>query len=371
MPKLTAIQIRNAKPGRLADGNGLFLITKASGTQSWSLRIMVDGKRKEIGLGSTRELTLKQARDKADELRVTAKQTKTLPRKPATAPTFHEAAETFIDLNAGKWKHDKSVPQWRNSLATYAKPILNLSVDQITTPDVVQCLLPIWTSKAPTAERVLRRIRQVLSYSIAMGQRPGPNPAEWRDNLSHILPAQKASDSHFAAVPVKEARAVFQELWQRRDKGNSYRALCFTVLGAFRSGEVRNMVWSDLDSDHVLIPGNRMKAGKDHRVPLTDAMRELLPHRMASTELVFPGNRDKTLSDMSLSACHRRLDIDATVHGWRSTFADWANEQGFNRDHIDDALAHQVGNAVSRAYRRGDYMEQRREIMQAWANFLI
>lgn len=362
--RLTQKMVRDAVPGKIADGDGLWLWTKESGAQSWFLRINEDGKRKEIGLGGTKDVTLQEARAKAEAYRAA-------PSVPElkSAPTFAEVQVAFLHLQAPKWRNPKSRAQWDSSLKAYARPLQRMRVTDIATADVVKCLTPIWHAKPETARRVAGRVRQILSYCIAMGYRPAPNPAAWESNLEHILPRQNRNKGHHAAVPVEDAEVVFHQLWQRRGKGTGYAALCFTILGAFRSGEVRHLTWDEVQDDRIVIPAAKMKAGRDHRVPLTPVMRELLPPR--GTGLVFPGTKGAPLSDMTLAACHKRLGIDATVHGWRSTFADWAVVSGKDHRLVEDALAHQLGSEVERAYRRTDYYDRRVDLMRQWEFFLF
>jgi len=287
--------------------------------------------------------------------------------------SFGAAAQRFIDLHDNQWKNPKHRQQWKNTLDTYAAKLSDLPVDVIKTPHVVACLLPIWVSKPETARRVRGRIERVLSASIALGERSGPNPAGWKDNLEHVLPPQRTDVKHFSAVPFDAAPDAFKNLTERRGLGQGNNALLFTILTALRSGETRRVEWSDIDDNTLVIPGSRMKAGRVHRVPLNQPVQQLLSglRRMAGTELVFPSTRGGPISNMTMAQEMKRSGLkEFTVHGWRSTFSDWANNAGFRRDFVEDALAHQIGNAVERSYRRGDYLEQRRELMDAWGEYL-
>ncbi|MEP3329223.1 integrase arm-type DNA-binding domain-containing protein [Sedimentitalea sp.] len=384
--KLSARAVKHAKDGMHSDGGGLFLRVKGSG-RSWVCRFTWDGRKREMGIGSVDVVTLAQAREKSAEVRQLVgsgidpiEARKTPDTTPAVAPvllgagqTFKTAMTGFLALNEGQWRNPKHRQQWRNTLGSYAKPLMQKHVGEITVDDLEAVLVPIWHSKPETATRLRGRIERVIGYSIAKGWTRGPNPAAWRGCLEHILPAQKATVVHHAAVPVDEAPAAFRLLWDKRNRGMGANALCFAILGAMRSGEVRGLAWDEVKENHILIDADRMKAGRDHRIPITPMMQDYLEAqpRMVGSDLVFPSSRNGPISDMTMSKAMKTSGIKATPHGWRSVFSDWANNQGFRREWIEDALAHTIGSSVERAYRRGDFMDQRRDLMVAWGQFLL
>lgn len=247
-----------------------------------------------------------------------------------------------------------------------------LPVDQIDMSDVVATLDPIWTSKPVLASRVQQRIAKVLSASIALRERSAPNPAAWADGLEHVLGRPKHQVRHHAALPVAGAPSAFAKLWAKRDAGQGQKGALIVLMTALRSGEVRKLQWGDIDDAMIAIPADRMKARKPHRVPVTPVLARLLDGlpRLDRTDLVLPSSRLGVVSDMTLAMALRRVEIAGTVHGLRSTFSDRANGEGWRRELIEDQLAHQIGSEVERAYRRGDFAEQRREMMDAWEHYL-
>lgn len=376
--RLTAVQVtRLNKPGLHPDGNGLYLSVAESGAKSWRMIYTFAGKRRELGLGSATVVTLAAARTKALEglaLRQEGRDPK-LVWKTVTSgvPTFGEAALDFIDGRESGWKNAKHKQQWRNTLTTYAKPIWEMPVSDIGVDDVLRVLRPIWVTKAETAKRVRGRIESVLDAAKVRGHRSGENPATWRGNLSLLLPKQrKGPKQHHPAMPFEEVPAFMVRLAKR--KALSARALELTILTAARTSEALQASWSefDLNAQLWIIPADRMKAGKEHRVPLSPRALELLESLPRVGPFVFPGLKTgKPLSNMAMEMVLRRMEVtDCTVHGFRSSFRDWCGEKtAFPRDIAEMALAHAVGSDVERAYRRGDALEKRRELMAQWGAY--
>lgn len=369
--KLTASQVKHAKDGSLGDGGGLYLRTR-KGRSAWVFRHSVAGKPREIGLGS---LSLADARKRANECREAIETGESLaPEAPVSqTPTFRQAMDRYLHLRGAEWSNAKHAAQWNSSLEAYAKNLMRMPVDQITTRHVAACLIPIWQTKQETASRVRQRIERILSATIAMGERDGPNPAVLRDNLELVLGRQTRIVKHHAALPVTEAPSCFAKLWDARDTGQGARGVLLVMLTALRSGEVRNMQWSDIENDTIIIPPPRMKARRAHRVPITDQLAALLDEipRMANSPLVLPSSRNGIISDATVKAAMRRHGYGAfTPHGFRSTFSDWAHSESWPHRHTEDALAHTIGSDVERAYRRSDYLEQRRALMDAWVKYL-
>jgi len=294
----------------------------------------------------------------------------------AEALTFKDCAESYIKAHAAGWKNAKHQQQWRNTLAQHDYPVLGeLLVRDVKLPQVLAVLEPVWTTTNETAVRVRGRIESVLDWARARGLRDGENPARWRGHLDKLLPkpSKVSSVQHHAALPVGDVGAFMTRL--RDADGMGARALEFVILTAARSGEARGATWAEIDLAAKVwtLPGNRMKAGKEHRVPLSDAALALLRAlpKMAGSELVFPAPRGGELSDMTLTAVLRRMEVPAVPHGFRSTFRDWAAERtSYPRDVAEMALAHAIGDKVEAAYRRGDLFEKRALMMSDWAVFL-
>lgn len=383
--ELGALQV-----GRLT-GDGLHAVGGVPGlhlqirgeARSWVLRAKVGDKRRDIGLGGVDAVTLSQAREKARTLRAKIAEgiDPVEERKAARAAlvpvlTFKEATRRMIAARSAEWRNEKHKAQWRSTLETYAWPTIGaLPVDRITVAHVVDLLEPIWTTKTETASRVRGRIESVLAWATAAQLRTGDNPARWKGNLDQLLakPTKIRKVKHHAAMPV-DAMPAFMTALRDRD-GMSARALEFLALTAARSGEVRGARWSEIDLDGALwtVPAERMKAGKEHRVPLSAPAMKLLRAlpRMAGTDLVFPAPRGSELSDMALSAVMRRMKVDAVPHGLRSTFRDWTAERtNYPRDVAEMALAHTIGDKVEAAYRRGELLTKRTKLMADWARFI-
>lgn len=393
MPKiakeLSAIEVGRLKaPGLHAVGGvaGLHLQVKEAGARTWVLRIMIGGKRRDMGLGGFPTVPLAQAREKAREARATiekgidpiAQRTaarSALAASRGAAVTFAEAARQFITAKSPEWKNAKHGQQWTNTLETYAFPVVGkLACTDIALPHVLKILEPIWTTKTETATRLRGRIESVLDWATVRGFRKGENPARWKGHLDKILPApgKVAKIDHHEAVTLDDLGAFVRDLRQR--DGIAAQALEFLILTAARSGEVRGATWAEIDMAGRVwtIPPERMKASKEHRVPLSDAAMRLLESipRIAGNDLVFPSPRGLVLSDMTLTAVMRRMKRDEVPHGFRSTFRDWAAERtNYPREVAEMALAHAIGNAVEAAYRRGDLLEKRAKMMQDWAKF--
>jgi integrase len=348
---------------------------------------LIAGKRREIGLGGFPTVQLAAARDKARQTRemisqgidpVLAKKTaaSALRAAHARAVTFQTIADQYIEAHEAGWGNPKHAAQWASTLKQYAYPDLgNLLVASIDTAAVLKVLNPIWTKKTETASRLRGRIERILDYAATQGLRDGPNPARWKGHLALTLPkpSKVQKVEHHAALPVREMPGFMKRL--RAVHGVGAKALEFAILTAARSGEVRGMAWAEVDLAAKVwtVPAARMKAGREHRVPLSDAAMTVLQSlpRQEGGDLVFPGTKGQPLSDMSLTAVVRRLKVDAVPHGMRSSFRDWTAEHThFPNEVAEMALAHVVGDKVEAAYRRGDLFEKRRQMMDAWASFL-
>ena len=413
MPKkvreLSALEVgRLTAPGFHPVGGvaGLYLMVKPTGARSWILRATVGSRRAEIGLGGFPDVTLAQARSKARETRdairqgsdpiLTRRQTRSaLIASQAAAMSFDEAARQYIRAHEPSWSNVKHARQWRATIETYASPIIGaVLVADIATPHVMRVLEPIWTSKTETASRLRGRIESILDWSRVRGYRSGENPARWRGHLDKLLPAQSkvAKEGNHAALDWREVGDFWRAL--AGTEGMGAAALRFAILTAARSGEVRGATWAEIDFEASIwtVPAARMKAGREHRVPLSDGAVELLRvvPRIVSSDLVFPGPRGGEMSDATLGAVIKRLHemkvkdgadgwIDrkqggkvATAHGIaRSTFRTWAAEAtGYPREIAEAALAHVIKDKTEAAYQRGDALERRRRLMTEWARFL-
>ncbi|WP_353738637.1 phage integrase central domain-containing protein [Comamonas sp.] len=377
------------EPGRYSVGGvqGLQLRITDAGTRLWIYRTMVDGKRRDLGLGHYEDVTLSQARDEANEKRrairlglehwipaVGAKAEKALPVS-SSAHVFKDVAEAFIETKRSGWRNVKHAAQWSSSLETYAFPVIgDLDVADIELKHVLSVLMPMWESKTETAVRLRGRIESVLAYAAVHEWRSKVNPAQWKGMLDKILPepAKVKKVSHHKAMPVKELPAFMTYLQDQQ--GAPSQALQLLVLTATRSGEVRSAKWSEFDLDEGIwtIPPERMKAGVEHRVPLSKQALHLLSNvpRISGCEYLFPSVRGgKPISDMGMIMLLRRRGLDYVPHGFRSTFRDWGgDETDYPRDLLEVALAHTLESKVEAAYRRSDTLERRRPLMQDWAN---
>ncbi len=375
---LSARKVETAGAGRHGDGRGLFLYVKPSSSRSWVLRYQVQGRRHDLGLGAYPDVTLAMARERAIEARrlIAEGQDPIAKRRQAKPKTFKDAALELIESKRVAWKNAKHAAQWTSTLETYAFPSLGrMQVTRIATADVIGVLKPIWSDKPETANRVRQRVEAVLDYTSALGLRTGDNPARWKGHLDHLLPkpTKVRAVKHHPALPHAEVANFMGALAKR--EGVAARALGFTVLTAARSGETRGIVWGEVDLQNGIwtIPAERMKAGKEHRVPLTPEIIALMGPRRDDDRLVFESEAKagRPISDMSMTAVLRRMGRDGiTVHGFRSTFRDWAGETtSFPREVIEAALAHGIKDKSEAAYARSDLFEKRRKLMMAWASF--
>ena len=376
--KLTKLKVYNAKPGKYSDGGNLYLRVSKSGARKWVLRFTWRGRAKEMGLGSAASVPLADAREKAANARRKIAQgfNPIDERKhDGGIPTFGELADDVRESLSVGFRNEKHKAQWKSTLETYAAPLRGKPVDTIATDDVLAILKPIWTTKSETASRVRGRIEKILDAAKAKGFRDGDNPARWRGHLDHLLPQpSKLVRGHHAAMPYKDVAAFIGKL--RKRQATSALALELCILTAARSGEILGMRWSELDLAEEIwtVPPERMKAGREHRVPLSSSAVNILSEleKLKTNEFVFPGQAwNKPLSNMAMQMILRRMQIrGATVHGFRSSFRDWAgNETNFPEAIAEAALAHITGSKTKRAYRRSDALERRRELMEAWANY--
>ena len=395
--KLSAIEVAKAKgPAVLHDGGGLYLRVSATGAKSWVFRFQIDGKRRDMGLGPYPDVSLADARGRATDHRkqrldgidpLDAKEAQRQAQRLAVAKgrTFRECAAEFIAKNRAGWRNAKHRQQWENTLATYVYPTFGeLPVSAIDAGLVVQVLDPIWAEKPETASRVRGRIEAVLDAATVRGFRQGPNPAMWKGNLAHILPARTKirKVAHHAALPFDDMPAFLAAL--RGRNGMAARALEFAALTAARTGEVLGALWGKIDLAAKIwtVPAPKMKGGREHRVPLSDAALSVLekarPLALTTDGApdpaapVFPGpRRALPMSNMTMLMLLRRMKRDdLTAHGFRSTFSDWAAERtAYPREVVEMALAHAIENKVEAAYRRGDLFEKRRRLMADWARF--
>lgn len=386
--RLSAREIKAAAVrGYYADGGGLYFRVSAFDTRSWAFRFTMLGKAREMGLGAYPDVSLAEARDRAAEARrllrdgvdpIEARKTARTATAAAVAAafTFEQCTDAFVDKQSAEWKNAKHEAQWRSTLEKYAYPVIGkVLVRDVTDHHVLQILEPIWQTKTETASRVRGRIEAVLDYATAKKYRSGDNPARWRGFLDKHLPKPKkiAKVKHHPALTYNELGAFFAEL--KEQTGMGARALEFCILTAARSGEVRGATRSevDLDAGTWTIPAARMKAEKEHRVPLSPKAVQLLKAlpRIDDSDLLFPSTKNTPLSDMTLTAVLRRMArTGITVHGFRSTFRDWAGETtAYPREVIEHALAHQLKDKAEAAYARGTLFAKRRKLMEDWAKF--
>ena len=385
--ELSALEVnRLTKPGFYAVGGvaGLALQITPSGARSWILRATVGPRRRDIGLGGFPDVTLAGAREAArlardkikngiDPVEESKAKRNALAAAQASAITFSDAAAKYIAAHESGWKNAKHAAQWSATLETYAYPTIGkLRVSSIETAHVIAILETIWTTKTETASRLRGRIESVLDWATVRGFRKGENPARWRGHLDKLLPARSKvrKVDHHAALPYSQVGAFMADL--SKVEGMGARALEFAILTGTRSGEVRGATWAEIDVSAAVwtIPESRMKAGKEHRIPLSDsaiALLNTLP-RIVGTDLVFPSAKNSTLSDMTLTAVLRRMEKPVTAHGFRSSFRDWAGETtAYPREVIEHALAHQLKDKAEAAYARGTLFDKRRRLMTDWA----
>lgn len=380
MGKLSAAQIRAlTKPGRYMDGDGLSLLLTAPKKGYWVLRATINGRRRDIGLGPLDLVTLAEARELAIDMRRDIQRgidpIEERKRQKIEILTFKEAATKVHTEQKVTWKNGKHQDQWINTLETYAFPKLgDRLVNDIEGPLIREVLLDFWLEKPETARRVKQRIGVVLDWAYANGMRATEAPMR---SLSRALPRQPKQDGHFAAMPYEDVPEFLKHLQKRTSVARL--ALEFLILTASRSGEVRGAKWAEINLDAKLwtVPAERMKVGKEHVVPLTDAAIDVLerarPYYAECSDLVFPGrNVLRPMSDMTLLKILRYAKLPFTVHGFRSAFRDWAAEKtSYPGEVAEAALAHTVSNKVEAAYRRTNYLDKRRELMREWSDFCL
>lgn len=390
--RLSDLRVRTlSEPGYHADGNGLYLLT-TNGGKRWVLIYRWHGRRREMGLGSATAVSLKRARELAAKARghlaenvdplalrdaARAAQIEAEQCAPAIV-TFRDAAESYIALNESRWKNEKHRWQWGASLEKFIYPHFgNLPVEEIGTGNVLAALAPIWATKSETARRLRGRIESILDAAKVRGQRTGENPARWRGHLSQVLPpVARHSANHYAAMPYGAVPDFAAALRTRR--AMAARALEFTILTAARTGETIGATWREIDLDGAVwtVPATRMKAGVEHRVPLTaralQILREVRSRGTGTPDApLFPSRRGGCLSNMAMNMLMRKMERSETVHGFRSAFRDWAAETTpFPFQVAEMALAHTIGNKSEAAYRRGELFPKRRELMNAWADHI-
>jgi len=374
------------KPGRHSDGGGLYLVVDKSGAKRWVFLYRRDDRLREMGLGGLISVSLADARERAGDARsLLSKGIDPIAAKNAAVemvPTFGDFADEFLVAMKPQFRNAKHAAQWEMTLRVYAKPLRPIRVNEISTVDVLNVLKPLWHTKAETASRLRGRIERVLDAAKARGLRSGENPALWRGHLANLLPKRKKlARGHHAAMPYVDVPTFIAKLRER--DAIAARALEFTVLTAARSGETFGATWQefDLTKNVWTVPAERMKGFREHRVPLVPRVVALLKEMTVfgtDPELpVFPGRKSrrapgivKPLSIMAMDMQLRRMKVDVTVHGFRSSFRDWCGEEStFPREVAEAALAHVVGDETERAYRRSDALEKRRKLMTAWANY--
>lgn len=379
---------RAKAPGYYSDGGGLYLQVSQAGTKSWIFRYTLNKRAREMGLGALHTIPLAQAREKARTCRASllegvdpldarnaAKMELALER--AKAVTFDHCAQEYIATHRSSWKTEQHALHWEGSIRNYASPIIgSMPVASIDTALILKVLQPIWVTKTETASKLRGRIESILDWATVSHFRVGANPARWKGHLDHLLadPSKVAKVTHYPALPWKEIGEFMVAL--RKCGGVAARAVEFGILTAARSGETRGARWDEIDMDAAIwtVPAARMKAGREHRVPLSMTAMTLLKSMPRVEDLVFPGMKKNVgLSNMTLSAVLKRMGRgDLTVHGFRSTFRDWCAESdanSFPREVCEHALAHKLPDKVEAAYRRGDLIEKRKVLMQAWADY--
>jgi len=376
------------KQGRYADGGGLYLQVSPQGTKSWLFRFTQSGKARQMGLGAINTISLPEARDAAMKCRkllhegidpIEARKRERTSKRlhDVSAKTFKECAEAYINSHKDGWRNAKHAAQWTSTLETYAFPTIGyLPVQDIDVSLIMNVLEPIWQVKTETASRVRGRIEAILDWATVANYRKGENPARWKGRLAIMLPAKStvAKVKHHEALPYDEVGG-FMELLDKRE-GVSARGLEFQILTAARTGEVMMSTWAEIDLGKAIwtIPADRMKGGKEHRVPLSERAVTLMRGMQdaAVSEFVFPGAQaNRPLSNMAFLQLLKRMErVGLTAHGFRSTFRDWAAERtNYSNEVAEMALAHAVGDKVEAAYRRGDLFDKRRQMMDAWADY--
>jgi integrase len=378
--RLTVRQVETAKPGRYGDGGGLWLEVSPSGARHWTLRYQINGRARWMGIGSAKVVTLADARERArvarlslidgfDPLEARRVQRAEQRRAEAATITFGEAAKIVIETRESNWSAEHA-RQWRASIAEVDSTLGSLPVAAIDTPFVLKAVEPIWRRAQTTGDRTRQRVEVVLDWATARGARSGDNPARWKGHMEHLL-KDGHTVVHHEAVPYNELPAFMETL--RARPGTAARALEFLVLCASRSGEVLGARWSEIDIGHKMwtIPAARMKADKDHVVPLSPAPIKILAGQSRNSEFVFAAPRSgRAMERHALADVMKATGRSETVHGFRSSFSDWAADStAFPQEVREQALAHAIPNKVEAAYRRGALLEKRRRLMEAWAGY--
>lgn len=390
--KLSAMAVANAKPGKHFDGQGLHLVVSKSGAKKWVFRYGRNGTRTEMGLGGYPKVSLAKARELAQQARLqlindidpVAHRKSLKTQHKQTTPTFSACAREYIELNQASWSNLKHRSQWTNTLETYAFPYIgNIPIDEVTTEQIKKLLVKIWTSKNETAKRVQTRIAKIFDYAKAHQLLKSENPARWQGHLEMLLPRPSTikKEKHHPAMPYKELPSFWREI-SNSQSVSSY-ALRLLILTACRTSEVLQAKWNEFDFEENvwIIPAERMKAKREHRVPLSEAALKLLKAqpRVVGSPYLFPGGKSGShLSNMALLKYMRDLGYGPkgqngpyVPHGFRSSFRDWAGEVSYYpQDVAEMALAHTIKNKVEAAYRRGDLLEKRREMMKDWSEYV-
>jgi integrase len=390
LPKLTAMTVTKAiKPGRFGDGEGLYLQVSRWRTKSWVFRYKRGKRDRQLGLGSTKTLSLADARERAHKARallldgidpIEAKASKRTADKLAAAQstTFKQCAEAFLSAHSDSWKNPKHRDQWKSTMERFVYPrIGDLAVASVDTGLIIKILEPIWNKRTETASRVRGRVERILDWAKVRELRTGDNPARWRGHLDKLLPSRRKVQKvkHHSALPFDEAPKFMGSL--RKQTSVSGRALEFTILTAARTGETIGARWPEIDFKRAIwtVPGERTKHGRDHRVPLCDRAIKILkdmPREATDKDgFIFPGAKEKKgLSNMAMLELLKDMKPGITVHGFRSTFRDWAAERTPHPNEVVEmALAHVVEDKTEAAYRRGDLFEKRRALMDDWCDY--
>ena len=388
--KLSGADLRRRKPGMYSDGGGLFLQATegADGNirRSWIFRYTIAGRKRDMGLGSLDTVSLSEARDVALQCRkqrvtgIDPIEHRRVERaaqvvRTTRALTFDEAASAYIAAHRASWRNERHAQQWPQTLSKYVSPVFGkMPVQAVETPTVLRALQPIWTKIPKTASNIRQRVESILDWATVAGCRQGDNPARWSGHLEHLLaaPSKLRNIKHHAALPFRDVPAFMATLCET--DGTPARAIEFCILTAARRGEVLGATWGEFDLDAKVwtIPATRMKANAEHRVPLSDRALAIIKRQatLRRNDLVFPGRGDREIWGGVIASLLKRLGCDATLHGFRSSFRDWCGEQtNFPREIAEAALAHRVGDAVELAYRRGDALEKRGRLMNAWADY--
>jgi len=379
--KLTSIAVKKlSKPGKYADGNNLYLQIDPSGARRWILRLTVGHRRRDMGLGSTSIISLEEARELARQYRAIAKSggDPFLERQKERGlkVTFSFCAQKVHELNKPIWKNEKFSKQWFSSLENHVLPkIGQMPISQITSSDILNVLSPIWNNKSDTARKLKQRIRLTIKWARAKGYFQGDDPVELAEQA---LPKKKRSNNHHKSLPYEQISDLVNKIKESKISLPTKLAIQFTILSACRTSEVLNASWNEIDMDRMIwtIPAKRMKTDKIHEVPISSGMLYILQEareKLGSTDLIFTSNQTgKELSNNTLRlAVQKRLGVDTTIHGMRSSFKDWASETtNFGNEVSEMALAHVIPNKTEAAYRRGNLMDKRRHLMQMWSDYL-